>query len=86
MVKVWFMFDNHTFERVDSSDHASIVRDAYRLLTEDSYGMLVVRDSQDATMQGLYFHGDGKEPDMAKIDAWASRVMAEIEFDRLMAA
>ncbi len=85
MLKVWFMFDNHTFARIEPLDRESLVKQATELFAEDRYGMLAVRD-RDAPLGSLYLHGNGKPADPTELGKWADAVVREIEFARLMVA
>lgn len=90
MLNVWFMFDNHTFERVKETTREGLTDRARKLFAEDGCGFLFVRDGQDASINPLTLHGHqlgngqwGATVD--EIETWADAVVSEISFRTIMA-
>lgn len=90
MLNIWFMFDNHTFERVKETDREGILKHARDLVDEDSCGSFFVHDQSDATLNKLTLHThqirSGKYGlDAGQLEQWVDEVMAERSFRTLMA-
>ena len=91
-MKIWFMFDNFTFARIDPVDYESVVKQARELFAEDGCGSLFVRDELDGTIEKLTRMGrslgavKGWGLPVREIEEWAQELFKEIEFERLMTA
>lgn len=91
-MKIWYMFDNHTFAQIKETDRAGILAHAERLLNEDSCGSFFVRDECDATLSNLTLHTQRLNKDSykygistARLKKWVDEVLAERSFRMLMA-
>jgi hypothetical protein len=89
---IWYMFDNHTFERVKEVDREGIRDHVLRLLEEDSCGSLFVRDEMGGTLDNLTLHTEQLQPGHFKygilpdrLERWLDELMAERSFRTLMA-
>lgn len=83
MLKVWCMFDNHTFAPVTFSDRPSLIKAAGKLIALKRGASFFVRDEYDATINSLHWHSRDTEVGMFK---WADAVMVEHSFRKLMVA
>ena len=85
-MKIWFMFSNHTFARLEPSSSKALITVARNLFKRDTYGSLFVRDEFDTTIRYLDLdgHGDKKGVSVVDLEAWADKVMAEVSFRKIM--
>lgn len=89
MLKIWFMFDNHTFGKVTGKDRDTLIEQARDFFRQDGCGSLFVRDESDATVRALDLHGrplnNGKYGVLfSEIEEWADKIEAERSFRTLM--
>jgi hypothetical protein len=56
-MKIWFMYENHTFAKVTDMSPAALVACAKQLFKEDGCGCLFVHDETGTTISSLTFHG-----------------------------
>lgn len=91
MLKIWFMYDNHGFARVEPRDKLGLIRRAKELFAEDGCGSLFVRDEHDAELRSLTVNGHrlGNGQYGVTVDEivqWADDVVAEEAFRHRMNA
>lgn len=91
-MNIWYMFDNHTFERIRETDRDGIRDHVLRLIEEDSCGLLFVRDDLGGDLKNLTLHTERLRPDdhkygipPAKLDKWLDEIMIERSFRAMMA-
>lgn len=91
-MNIWYMFDNHTFERIKETDRDGLRDHVLRLLQEDSCGSLFVRDEFGTTINKLTLHTHKLSQDhfkygidSEKLEVWLNEIMAERSFRTLMA-
>lgn len=89
-MKLWFMFDNHTFEKITGQDREAILEQAIDLFRVNGSGSLFVRDENDVTVNALTVHGRRMESGKygvraSDLEKWADEIMAERSFRTLMA-
>lgn len=82
-MKVYCMFDNHTFASVTFTDREGLLTRAKELTERKCGASFFVRDESDATLRGMDWHS---RDCMDGADAWVRRVMQEYDFRKLMAA
>lgn len=91
MLRIWFMFDNHTFAKIAPTlDAAALVQSAEKLFAKDGCGMLFVRDALGGDLKSLTLHGrqlGNRSWGVTKSDLanWAAAVLVEESFQRLVA-
>lgn len=91
MLKVWFMFDNHGFARIEPRDRDGLIKRAAELFARDGCGSLFVRDETDTNLKGFDLHGHPighgawgvKDDELAR---WAEKVATEESFRHRMHA
>ncbi len=91
MLHVWFMYDNHTFAKVQLAARDRMIERVVELFEEDGCGSLYVRDDMDATIRSLTLDGrclnNGKYGvPFREIAAWVEKVTDEQAFHKLMCA
>jgi hypothetical protein len=88
-LKVWFMYDNHTFARVEEITREELIARGKSLFDEDGCGSMFVRDAAEAQIDSLTLHGHMLRPrkwgvTKAELAKWADAVVAERSFRTLM--
>lgn len=83
MLKIYCMFDNHTFATVRATDREGIAARVKELIRLKKGASFFVRDGSDASMECLSWHS---RDDLSKLDEWLDRVMEELAFAKLMVA
>ncbi len=91
MLKLWFMFDDHTFSRIALCDREYIINRVSALFRAgDGGGTLFVRDSSDCEIPSLTKGGrkmeDGWGLPQQEIESWVDDVLAEAAFRRAIMA
>lgn len=79
-MKIWFMFDNHTFCEIKERDVESLAERASELFLKDGCGSLFARDDDGRSIDHLMLHGerfpDGKYGQTDKaLRQWALSVV-----------
>lgn len=89
-MKIWFMYDNHTFAKVTDLSPDALFKRAKELFEEDGCGGLYVHDESGTTIQALTFHGRmlhhgryGAYDD--DLERWVAKIQEERSFRSLMA-
>ena len=84
MLKIYCMFDNHTFASVDmGGKRDDMLRQIGRLMCKNGGASFFVRDRYDATISALDWHS---HDDPAGSGDWIDRVLTEESFQKIMAA
>lgn len=83
MLKIWCMFDNHTFASVDADDRLGIRTRVRKLVRQRHGASFFVRDEFDAMMNGLTWHS---RDSFDGLDDWLDRLEVEISFKKLQVA
>lgn len=85
-MQAWFMFDNHTFARVDLSvGRRQVIDRVTELFRKDASGSLFLKDSYGSTIEALTMHFRPTTV-YEEIAAWADRALQEVSFTKLMNA
>lgn len=83
MLKIWCMFDNHTFASVDASSREAIEKRVRELILKRRGASFFVRDEFDANMRDLNWHSYDT---LKGFDAWLARFEVEQSFRKMMGA
>jgi hypothetical protein len=85
MFHIWFMFDNHSFAKIRTTERGQMIARAVELFKEDGCGSLFVRDECGAELKNLTVNGRelgnglyGVPRD--EIEQWADAVQTELSF------
>lgn len=87
MLQIWFMFDNHSFAKINANLRGKdLVKAAEKLFQKDRSGMLFVRDHLGGDMKTLDLLGHiGYRITTAELEKWAADVEKEETFLRMIA-
>jgi len=90
-VKIYFMYDNHTFARFGNwITKDDLYKRARKLFKEDGCGTLFARDMRDGDLRSLDLHGHQLSNSSwgvteLELRAWTDKVLEEDSFARLVA-
>ena len=89
MLKIWFMYDNHTFAKVTDRSRGGLIQAAKELFGEDGCGALFVRDEHDCELYALTLNGhrqsDGRYGVLDReVEEWADKILVEESFRQVM--
>ena len=83
-MKIWFMFDNHTFAEIKERESESLAARASELFCRDGCGSLFARDDDGRPIDHLTLHGkrfpDGEYGQTAQaLRQWAVSVVDTVK-------
>lgn len=86
-MQAWFMFDNHTFAKVDGETREILITRATELFRQDGCGCLFVRDRSGSEVNRLALYGRILQEKPVRfgvlpedIEQWADSLLAERSF------
>jgi hypothetical protein len=91
-MKIWFMFDNHTFAPpITTFERETMINSAIAMFAQDGCGSLFVKDIYGGGLENLTLNGhmldNGRYGILREeIERWVDAVLTELSFQKAMVA